>query len=389
MKRAAIFAIAVFFSTEARALPTAVITSTPGSKQIRIDVDFKPLTVITTAFTPNDFALKDTEGHELNALYVGTLPARPTILSLTFPINSETDGFLEGMVSDRTPIPMSNYVLTNNAGIDLSGPTSLQPRDLESISAKRIPDIAKTTWDDFVLDYYALDYMFPHKLVISTQVPVKNSSQELVVEIDQSGPYAPQSSFYWGVQSHWGSSASDSFNFIKAYPFVAQFATERIHLAAFTSAETGPAGFVRYGKATAGAMFNLIIPFVPLGFLRFGHDRLARYPQLSLTGTEGIAWSDTSITDKKQKYPFDFSAGLNYDFPILDRYYFESAWNLVGSSSLGLSLKNYSYQVALGYVEKGSFKVLLSYKQGLGEVSYQYDKQLLLGVAFDLLKASM
>jgi hypothetical protein len=362
--------------------PTITASATHTPRQVEILITF------SDAVNPNDTIAKnykmfDGKGTSLVADRVVT---GGTAMACFFEVTSASVAFLEGLVS--TTAGSSTYYVDNLQPIRFTGGAA--PISTDGLATTLIGFLPKAQWDDFIMDQYSCQYLFPHKIALSTDVSQQDSTKTtFALDFAQSDSYFQSSSWsgYWALSSRWSTISDDPLNFVKAYPLVIQLNSVNLTSAGLLGVETGPEGFGKLGKVTAHFNMSGRLHWAPID-LTFGHTRLRPYPVLSFDVAGFGSWADHKLTDPAMS-GVQTTLGLHYDIPMGLNYLFQVDGQGMSTPEDKYRLRSllYSYDISFGYVANGDIRIALSYKQGSNGVTYNFDRRLLIGVVSDALNS--
>jgi hypothetical protein len=150
---------------------------------------------------------------------------------------------------------------------------------------------------------------------------------------------------------------------------------------AATGIESGYLGFAKQGRASLKGEAHYRLPFNPIN-MTLGFSRVRVNPTLSLAAQASDDWTDFDTLTSHKNHN-DVTAGARYDIPVSDRYLLR----LDAKANYGSALKKlqYQYHLSLGYIAGNTVRIAASYQQGYQEVSYVFDRELVLNFIFDVL----
>ncbi len=297
-----------------------------------------------------------------------------------FRITPANFALFERLVTDS-----DGYALWNNEPIVLLRDT-LQPGALGSATTGRIPTIDAHAWADYILGDYGSHYLFPQLFEAGTTISIHDSTSSIYhLEVAQSDRLFSSAtwSFFWGIQGRWSSSKSDRMNFVRLVPLTLLRSDPLLPVAFSAGVETGPSGFGAAGRGFISGTTQFRLPFNPFD-LTFGAPRWRLNPIVNVTLQAHRAWSNKALPDSLGR-GFEISSTVRYDVPVGRRYYLQTSTTFLYPSGLGNV--RYRLMCSMGYIVDGTMRLLLSYREGYQPVTYLYDSQLLVGVAFDALNA--
>jgi hypothetical protein len=299
-----------------------------------------------------------------------------------FEINSANFTVFERLVSDS-----SGYFLENEDPILLNTGV-IERTDLKPLTKDRIPRIKETNWNEYVLNEYSSQFLFPHQFKVGTRLGLEDSSKTVYfIDMVQSGDWANTKSaaLFWGLKGRWSTDRNDKLNYVQFYPLTILFPQTSWRVAASTGVETGYQGFGKLGRGTLKGEVQFRLPFNPVD-LTLGMPRWRINPVVNLAVQGNVAWANVKPPDSL-KNSLDASVEVRYDMPVARSYYLQT--KAKGYYSTVTKQFQYQYEFSLGYIAEGNVRIMAYYKQGFQEVSYQFDRQLLLGFAFDMLNQSV
>lgn len=352
--------------------PTAV----GRTKEVMIPVEFAETLKINP--DKSKYALLTSSGEKV---YCSKVVAVSKRMRFFFQVNSSTFVVFERLISDS-----SGYSITNLEPITTDGDT-IQPGELVDGTQGKIRRISESNWKKYILDEYASQYLFPHSLNVGTQLGVADSTKTVYfLELIQSGSWisSPNISVFWGIKGRWSTDNQDVMNYTKFYPATILFNGTSSRFSLMAGVETGYLGFRKQGRGAVKGEFQFRLPFNPIDFT-LGNPRWRINPVMVLSGQWNTGWSDVKVPDSL-KSGFDVNAAIRYDIPVGKNYYLQTS--VIGNYSTVTEKLDYSYEVSLGYIANGEVRIMALYKQGYQEVTYEYDRKLLLGFAFDILNQS-
>ncbi|HEY4613188.1 MAG TPA: hypothetical protein VII11_09415 [Bacteroidota bacterium] len=298
-----------------------------------------------------------------------------------FDVNAASFAFFESLISDS-----AGYFLYNEESIRFSN-GAIESGALESLTKNMIHTISQEKWDEYILNEYSAQYLFPHSFEAGTQLGTEDSTKTVYyIGLVQSGSWYNSGSLsaFWGLKGRWSTDAEDKLNYLTFYPVTLLFDNVNWRVAVGTGVETGYQGFGKFGRAALRGDFQYRLPF-NLVDLTLGNPRWRINPVVNLSVQGSYGWGNVTLPDSLRK-SFDATLGLRYDIPVAKQYYLQTSARLNYSTVTSDLL--YQYGISLGYIAGGEVRIAFRYEQGYQDVSYQYDKKLLLGFAFDVLNLS-
>jgi hypothetical protein len=303
-------------------------------------------------------------------------------ISFIFQINSSNFLIFEKLTSDS-----SGYYILNEEAIEfLDG--KLEAGRLMDLTSGKIQTISKDDWNRYILNEYSSHFLFPNHFQIGTQLGLQDTTETgYFLEMIQSGNWITggQPSVFWGIKGRWSTISNDKLDYIQVYPVTVLFSQTSWRLALSAGVETGYQGFSRLGGGTLKSEIQFRLPFNPVD-MTLGNPRWRINPVVNLAVQGNIGWANLKLPDSL-KNSFDVSAEIKYDIPVAKTFYLQTKAR--GNYSSVTEELQYQYELSLGYIANGEVRIMLLYKQGYQEVSYVFDKQLLLGFAFDILNESV
>jgi hypothetical protein len=302
-------------------------------------------------------------------------------VTFVFEINSGNFSMFEKLVSDA-----SAYSLENEEAMEFAG-GKIASGALQSLTRNRIGTILRDDWKRYILNEYSSQFLFPHQFKVGTRLGIEDSTKTVYfLELVQSGNWLDNAgpSLFWGLKGRWSTDAGDKSNYVQFYPLTILFSQTSWRIAASSGVETGYQGFGKLGRATLKGELQFRLPFNPVD-LTLGNPRWRINPVVNLALQGNAAWSNTKLPDSL-KNSLDATAEIRYDIPVAKSYYLQT--KAKGNYSTVTKELQYQYEASLGYITEGSMRVMACYRQGFQDVSYQFDRQLLLGFAFDVLNQS-
>jgi hypothetical protein len=302
-----------------------------------------------------------------------------------FKINQSNFYIFEKMISNT-----DGYFIDNKECIKLRD-TVLQPSELRIMTLNKIGKISKDSWKKYVYKEYSTEYFFPQEFDIGIDPNLlgskaADSAQTIYyIHLVQSGSYVPLAPIFWGVKARWSTGKEDKANFIQLYPITFLIPSEMCKLALFTGVETGYYGFEKQGRAILKADARYRLPFNPLN-LTLGFPRVRIFPMMSLSVKGNIGWANASLPDSL-KNGYDLTGGIQYGVPLSKSYYIQ----FDGNANFASATKRlqYHYDMSFGYIANGTLRIAAAFEQGYQEVSYQFDRKLLINFAFDILNTEI
>jgi hypothetical protein len=352
-------------------------TSVGRSKRVIVVIDFD--TTIASSWKPDSskYSLNSGDGDQVGCSKVEIVSAGKR-LRCTFKITAANFTVFDRLISDSV-----GYYLQNNEPIELTNYTVAEG-ELAELSVSKIGRINVEAWKKYVLDEYSSSYLFPHLLKVGTPLGLTDSTKTIYfVELIQSDDWghAGNWSIFWGLKGRWSTDREDRLNYAQLYPFTIFHSDPILKVASSVGIETGYLGFKRDGRAIVRGEVESRVPYNPIDFT-LGNPRLRISPIIDFAIQGNWAWSDVSLPDSARR-SVDVSCGIRYDVPVGSVYLLQS--NIVGFYSTLTRDFLYRYDISLGYVVDGSIRIAAEFKQGYQNVTYQFDKQLLLGFVVDVL----
>lgn len=288
------------------------------------------------------------------------------------------------MVGSTSAI-INGYSLVNRFPIVLKD-TVIDVGVSEKITKNTLHSIRESAWREYILNEYASHSLFPSRFNVGTQSTQENTNgTQYFIELSQSGMWAnaDQNQFFWGLQGRWSTRENDKLNFVQFYPAIIQWEISSWKIASMVGIETGKEGFLTAGRGTVkGEVYTRLGGWANIIDMSFGAPRLRLNPTIFASLQGYMNWSSISISDSA-RFGGDVIAGIRYDIPVGSNYLLQvNAKTLY--SSLTKTLQ-YQYDISLGYILDGTLRIAATYKQGFQEVTYQFDRQLMFGVAIDIL----
>lgn len=367
----------------------AIVGNTRNTPQVQFIITFDGFvagrvdsgiaTSRTVALDSSKFALVTGSGTKVYATRVTGNTAVSPLLKITFTVTPADFEVFEGLVSSA-----SGAYLINEADIPLT--TGTYPKGtLQNDTEGKLAAISQDDWNQYILNNYSSRYLFPQELKVGTDLGGNDSNQtSYYLDLQQSRSWLPSSSslgFFWGLEGRWSTLSNDPLNFVRFYPAVLQYDLVWSRLSFLGGAEIGSGGFAKNGRGTGMLNFQFRFPW-NLVDLTFGQPRAQIHPLINISAQYSKAWSDHQLPDSLQQ-GLDVNGGITYNVPVLKSYLLQT--NAGVNYSYQTKRWNYLYDISLGYVSDGNIRVLVSYKQGYEKVTQVFDKQLLLGFAFDAL----
>lgn len=351
-------------------------------KEVIITLQFPA--ALSGQYSPADFVLS--VGQEQLVSSQVTIAPNPAKVALTFAVNSASFVILEGLVSDNA---------TTAVGYAIKATTAIQMQNSQIAAGilpgtqDAIPSVSSSDWNKYILGEYASHYLFPQLFHIGTQInPNDSADMSYYVELQESKPWASligDLSLYWGIEGRISTSKTDSLAYAKIYPIVAQLNGLSSRGALMAGVETGYEGFGKQGRATLKGVYQFRLPYNPIN-LTMGFPRWRINPVVDLAVQGSAYWSNVALPDSL-KNSFDATLSLRYDIPVGKNYYLQTSAQ--GNYSTLTKELQYMYDFSFGYIVDGSIQVLATYRQGYQDVSYSFDKQLLLGIAINALNSDI
>lgn len=298
-----------------------------------------------------------------------------------FQINSADFTVFERLVSDST-----GYYLLNEEEIQLSNGT-LDAGGLQLLTTNRIRKISEDSWQRYILNEYSSQSLFPHEFNVGTRLGIEDTTKTTYfLELSQSGNWvnSDQTSIFWGLKGRWSTEKNDKFNFVQFYPLTLLYNQTSWRISVSTGLETGNQGFGKQGRGTLKGEAQFRLPFNPVDFT-LGNPRWRINPVVNLSLQGNLGWANVALPDSIKRSA-DITCKIRYDIPVGKNYYLQA--NAMGNYSTITKEIQYQYDFSLGYIVDGTIRIIAQYKQGYQEVTYQFDKQLLLGFALDILNES-
>lgn len=298
-------------------------------------------------------------------------------MRIYFHISSNNFVVFEKLVSDSV-----GYFLNNTEDIQV-GDSLINVGELQNITRNNIGKIKKDSWNEYVLNAYSANYLFPSTFDFGTELGLNDSAKTAYyLHIVHSGGWGKNIPMFWGVKARWSTSDSDKANFMQIYPLTILLIKSPLSkISLGTGIESGYLGVAKEGRATIKTDAQFRLPFNPVD-LTLGFPRVRVNPIITISAQYDNNWSDTN-TSASYSQGYDVNAGLHYGIPISDKYYLQADSKLNFASQT--QKVHYQYSLTFGYIANGTVRVAASYQQGYQEVSYVFDRKLLLGFAFDVL----
>ena len=357
------------------------------SKEVIVIMRFPSSISANYTPVPGDFILA-TETEQLAASQIMIAPPSRVNMMVTFEVNSSSFVILEGLVSN-TDTAATGYYITNTQPILMADSTQMGAGGLKTYMLNRIPTISSTTWESYILDDYSAHYLFPQLFHIGTEVnPQDSADRSFYLEVQESKSWAPllgSLSLNWGIEGRVSTSKTDSLQYAKIYPLVAQLNGISSRGALMAGVESGYEGFGKKGRVALKGVYQFRLPYNPVD-LTLGFSRWRINPVLNLSVQGNAYWSDTALPDSL-KSGADATLSLRYDIPVGKSYYLQTFAQ--GNYSTLTKELQYLYNFSFGYIIDGSIQVLASYQQGYQNVTYTFDKQLLIGIAISALNSNI
>jgi hypothetical protein len=335
---------------------------------------------LTRIPTEGKVALANGSGEKV---YCSGIQAKSGIPFVTFifDINSADFSMFEKLVSDST-----GYFLLNDEPIEFSG-GNIPAGALQELTRNRIGTILEDDWKRYILNEYASEFLYPHHFKVGTRLGIQDSTRTVYfLELVQSGNWVDNTSIsvFWGVKGRWSTDTEDRLNNVQFYPVTLLMSKASWRVALSTGVETGYQGFGKLGRGTLKGEFQFRLPFNPID-LTLSCPRWRINPVVTFSLQGNLGWANERLPNSVRN-GLDASVQVRYDIPVANSYYLQTytKWNY----STVTKEVQYQYEFSLGYIIEGSVRVMAAYKQGFQDVSYQFDKQLLLGFAFDVLNIS-
>jgi hypothetical protein len=278
------------------------------------------------------------------------------------------------------------YFLDNKENIRLSD-TTIQPGELHTITQNAIRKIPEDSWKKFVSNQYSAGYLFPPTFGVGMDPgaigadSARSAQTVYYVHLIQSGNWTDNAPLFWGIQGRWSTGHNDKANFVKFYPLTVLFNTGVCKLSLGSGIETGYLGFEKQGQGILKADARFRLPFNLID-LTLGSPRVRIFPMISMSAQGNLGWADVPFSDSLKR-DYDITAGIRYDIPISKTYLLQVGGKANYASST--QKVQYQYDMSLGYIANGTLRIAAAYEQGYQEVSYQFDRKLLLEFAFDVL----
>lgn len=377
MKRLIFITLLCCLQTSLFAVSINVFPTTVGrTKQAVISIDFDL-----------EFASKDWKPEYLkyslippggDRVFCSEVVAVGKRMRFIFQINPANFVVFEKLVSDST-----GYYLQNDEPIELSGET-IAPGGLHDLTVIKINRIDEEAWKKYVVDEYSSEYLFSHLFKVGTPLGTGDSSKTTYfVELVQSGlwDHIGDWSMFWGIKGRWSTNQSDKLNYVQLFPLTIFHNSPVLNLAGSMGVETGYLGFSTEGRSFLKGEVEYRIPYNPID-LTLGKPRLRLKPVLDLSIQGSMGWGNVALPDSV-KNGMDVNCSVRYDIPLGSVYYLQS--NAEGFYSTITRDVQYRYDFSLGYIVDGSIRIAAEYKQGYQNVTYQFDKQILLGFVVDVL----
>ncbi len=345
------------------------------NKKLVIAVDFSAN--VRAVPEARDCYLEDGRSERVYCEELATIDRR---IRFVFRITPGNFAFFEHLVADS-----EGYTLSNNEPIVLLRDT-LHPGALGEATSGRIPTIDAHAWAEYILGDYASHYLFPQVFEAGTTIAIHDSASSIYhLELAQSDRLLSSGawSLFSGIQARWSSSKSDRMNVVRLYPLTLLRSDPLLPLACAAGVETGPSGFGALGRGFISCTAQYRLPFNPFD-LTFGAPRWRLNPIINLSLQAYRAWSNIALPDSLSR-GLEVASAIRYDLPVGQRYYLQTATTIFYPS--GLHRIRYRLACSIGYIVDGSMRLLLSYREGYQPVSYLYDNQLLVGMAFDALNS--
>lgn len=335
-------------------------------------------TIRSQSLDSNKFALVNGAGEKIYSKRIQVTNKR---INLVFPINSDNFVIFEQLVSDS-----SGYFLENEQEIEMSNGT-VDIGELIPLTKGSIRRIPETSWKTYVLNEYSSHYLFPHEFKVGTRLGDEDTTKTTYfLELSQSGNWvnSEQPSIFWGLKGRWSTGKNDKFNFVQFYPLTLLYNQTSWRISVSTGLETGNQGFGKQGRGALKGEAQFRLPFNPVDFT-LGNPRWRINPVINLSFQGNLGWADVALPDSIKRSA-DITCKIRYDIPVGKNYYLQTS--AVGNYSTITKEIQYQYDFSLGYIVNGTIRIMAEYKQGYQEVTYQFDKQLLLGFALDILNES-
>ncbi len=350
-------------------------TSVGTTKELVVKVDFHAK--ITSTPDPSKYWLGAPGGEKVYCTSSTVIGKSKTRIGFVFQITPANEAVFEKLVWDS-----SGYYLSNDEPI-VTESSEVAQGELKNLTRDGIGRISQNDWNQYVMDAYAANYLFPPELNIGRNLSFEDSNKTIYnIEFAHSDAYLYSSDWhvFWGMKGRWSTDGNDRLNFAQLYPLILLHASPTLKFDAMAGVETGYLGFSKQGRALTKGELRYRLPYNPLDFT-FGTPRVRIKPVLDLSFQGNWAWSDESLPDSLKRSA-DISADIRYDIPVGARYYLRSS---VGADYTTTSKQLlYQYDLSLGYIVDGTIHIAAEYRQGYQAVSYQFDKQLLIGIGLEL-----
>jgi hypothetical protein len=350
--------------------------SVSSDKRVIFSLDFGK--AVTAPVESTSIEIVSPTGQRVPSANIITLPKK---LRVVFYVNSVDFKVFEALLADST-----GYSFTNSSPISLED-TVLEPGDLSQMTRDQFPTIDPVAWNKYIVGDYASEYLFPHLFSVGTRMGLSDSTKTVYfLDVAQSQGYTNSGDWhlFWGLKGRWSTDANDKLNYAQIYPLVLLHSDPLLNLDASMGLETGYQGFGRGGRGTIRGEVQYTLPFNPID-LRLGCSRWRLNPVIEISAQGNFGWADSVMSDSLKRSA-DVICSLQYDIPVGKAYYLQT--NVTGDYATTLHQVVYTYAFSLGYIADGTIRIAAQYKQGYQCVSYQYDKQLLLGLAIDVLNTS-
>jgi hypothetical protein len=377
------------FSQKVVGVMGAVVGNTRNTPQVQYIITYDAYvappagsdsaTATTVALDTTKFALVTGSGQKVYASRVTGNRTGGKILKITFNVTTANFAAFEGLVGSD-----SGAYLINEAEIAFTSGTYAEGA-LQTDTQGKLAPITESDWNQYIINAYTSNYLFPQEFKVGTNLGQGDtSSLSYYLDVQQSRPWVTTTSnisFFWGLEGRWSTLANDPFNYAKLYPVVLQYDLVFSRLSLLGGVEIGAGGIGKNGRGTGMLNYEFRLPF-DLVDLTFGSPRARIHPLIDISGQFSKAWSDTTLPDTLQQ-GLDVTGSIRYNIPVMDKYLLQT--NACVNWSYQTKKVHYLYDLSLGYVVNGSVRVMVQYKQGYETVTQTFDKQLLVGFAFDAL----
>jgi len=336
--------------------------------------------ILNRSFDSSKFALVNNAGEKT---YCSHIQATDHRINLIFPINPDNMVIFERLISDS-----SGYFIDNKQEIDFSTDT-VGVGELASITKDHIRKIPEEKWKTYVLNEYSSQYLFPQEFKVGINLGTEDTTRTTYfLELIQSSNWVNTSStglsIFWALKGRWSTQKNDKFDYTQFYPLTMMFIQTSSRIALTTGIETGSEGFGREGRGMLKGEVQFRLPFNPVD-LTLGNRRWRINPVVNFSIQGNLGWADFDLPDSVKKSA-DMTCKVRYDIPVGKNYYLQT--NGEADYSTITKQVQYQYNLSLGYIADGTIRIMAEYKQGYQQVTYQFDKQLLLGFAVDVLNES-